>query len=114
MADKLDQPNQPASQNPHDQPMFSNLIASNPKKERGGASSSMMSAVLHAGLIALAIWATTRVKEVVAEDEKTNVLIPVIEEEEPPPPPPPPPPPANTPPPPEITEVPKGFQTLTV
>lgn len=114
MADKLDQPNQPASQNPHDQPMFSNLIASNPKKERGGASSSMMSAVLHVGLIALAIYATTRAKEVVAEDEKTNVLIPVVEEEEPPPPPPPPPPPANTPPPPEITEVPKGFQTLTV
>jgi periplasmic protein TonB len=114
MADKHDQPNQSAHQNPHDQPMFSNLIASNPKKERGGAASSLMSALLHAGLIALAIWATTRVQDVVAEEEKTNILIPVVEDEEPPPPPPPPPPPANTPPPPEITEVPKGFQTLTV
>lgn len=100
-------------QNPHDQPMFSNLIASNPGRERGGAASTFISAVLHAGLIALAIYATTRVHEVVADSDQTNILIP-IQEEEPPPPPPPPPPPANTPPPPEITEVPKGFQTLTV
>ena len=114
MADKNEQPTSSESnQNPHDQPMFSNLIASNPKKEGGTAMSSLVSAVVHGALIVLAIIATTRVSDVVAEDEQTNILIPV-EEEEPPPPPPPPPPPANTPPPPEITEVPKGFQTLTV
>jgi protein TonB len=109
MAEKHEQP----TRNPHDQQMFSNLIASAPKKEGGGAASTFMSAVLHVGLIVLAVYATSRVREVVAESETTNILIP-IEEEEPPPPPPPPPPPANTPPPPEITEVPKGFQTLTV
>jgi protein TonB len=93
--------------------MFSHLIASKPAREGGGATSTLMSAILHVGLIVLAIYATSRVREVVAEDQQTNILIP-IQEEEPPPPPPPPPPPANTPPPPEITEVPKGFQTLTV
>ena len=110
MAENHEQP----TRNPQDQPaMFSNLIASKPKRERGGAASTFVSAVLHGGLILLAIYATSRVREVVADDDQTNILIP-IEEEEPPPPPPPPPPPANTPPPPEITEVPKGFQTLTV
>jgi protein TonB len=109
MAENHEQP----TRNPHDQPLFSNLIASKPKKEGGGATSTFVSALLHGGLIVLAIYATSRVHEVVAEDQATNILIP-IEEEEPPPPPPPPPPPANTPPPPEITEVPKGFQTLTV
>ena len=110
MADEKGQP----THNPHDAPMFSNLIASNPKKEGGGPVSVFVSAVMHVALIALAIYATSRVKEVVAEEEQTNLLIPIPEEEEPPPPPPPPPPPENTPPPPEITEVPKGFQTLTV
>ncbi|HET9439540.1 MAG TPA: TonB family protein [Longimicrobiales bacterium] len=109
MAEKHEQP----TRNPQQQQMFSNLIASNPKKEGGGAASTFVSAVLHVGLIVLAVYATSRVREVVAESDATNILIP-IEEEEPPPPPPPPPPPANTPPPPEITEVPKGFQTLTV
>src|SRR5687768_1732937 len=109
MAENHEQP----TRNPHDQQMFSNLIASQPKKERGGAVSTITSALLHGGLIVLAIVATNRVREVVAEDQQTNILIP-IEEEEPPPPPPPPPPPEDTPPPPEITEVPKGFQVLTV
>src|SRR5687767_15865118 len=114
MADNKVQPTSSnPHQNPHDQPMFSNLIASNPKKEGGTATSTLVSTILHGSLIVLAIVATNRVGDVVAEDEQTNILIPV-EEEEPPPPPPPPPPPANTPPPPEITEVPKGFQTLTV
>jgi protein TonB len=109
MAETHEQP----TRKPQDHQLFSNLIASKPKREGGGATSTFVSAVLHGGLIILAIYATTRVQEVVAEDQQTNILIP-IEEEEPPPPPPPPPPPANTPPPPEITEVPKGFQTLTV
>jgi periplasmic protein TonB len=92
--------------------LFSNLIASNPKKE-GSAGSAFMSTLIHAGLIVLAVVMTSRVRAVVADDEQTNILIPVPEEE-PPPPPPPPPPPENTPPPPEVTEVPKGFQTLSV
>lgn len=92
--------------------MFSNLIASNPKKE-GSAGSAFLSTFIHAGLIVLAVFLTARVRNTVKEDEQINVLIPVPEEE-PPPPPPPPPPPENTPPPPEITEVPKGFQTLSV
>lgn len=103
---------QPTQQAPQDRQMFSNLIASNPKKE-GSAGSALISTVFHAVLIVLAVYLTQRVKDVVAEDEQTNVLIPVPEQE-PEPPPPPPPPPENTPPPPEVTEVPKGFQTLTV
>ena len=105
MAENQEQP----TQNPHDQPMFSNLIASNPAREGGGAASTLVSAVLHVGLIVLAIYATSRVHEVVAEDQQTNILIP-IQEEEPPPPPPPPLPtviPPDIPPPtagPEITE----------
>jgi periplasmic protein TonB len=105
---------QPTQQAPQDRQLFSNLIASNPKKEGAGASSAFVSTVMHAGLIVLAVLLTQRVRNVVAESENQNILIPVPEQEEPPPPPPPPPPPENTPPPPEVTEVPKGFQTLTV
>jgi periplasmic protein TonB len=97
---------------PEQRQLFTNLIASNPKKE-GGAGATFLSTALHVALIALAVVLTNRVRQVVAEDEKTNILIPIPEEEEPPPPPPPPPPP-NTPPPPEVVETPKGFQTLTV
>lgn len=104
--------NQPTQRSPQDQQMFSNLIASNPRKEKT-AGSVVASAVFHAALIALAVFLTQRVQEVVAGDEQTNLLIPVPEVEVEPPPPPPPPPP-NTPPPPEVTEVPKGFQTLSV
>ncbi|MGQ0560564.1 MAG: energy transducer TonB [Gemmatimonadota bacterium] len=104
-----DQPNQ---QSPAGQPMFSNLIASNPRKE-SSAASAFVSTVVHAVLIVLAVYLTQRVRTAVAEDEQANILIPVPEAE-PEPPPPPPPPPENTPPPPEVTEVPKGFQTLTV
>ena len=105
--------NKPTKKGPAEQPqMFSNLIASNPKKE-GLAGSAFVSTVVHAVLIVLAVYLTQRVRTAVAEDEQTNLLIPVPEPE-PEPPPPPPPPPENTPPPPEVTEVPKGFQTLTV
>jgi protein TonB len=99
---------------PQDQQLFSNLIASNPKKEGATARAALASTVFHAALIVAAVFLTQRVRNVVAENENQNILIPVPEQEEPPPPPPPPPPPANTPPPPEVTEVPKGFQTLTV
>jgi len=97
---------------PPERQLFTNLIASNPKKE-GSAGSALLSTVLHIGLIVLAVFLTARVRNIAAEDDQTTVLIPVPEEE-PPPPPPPPPPPENTPPPPEVTEVPKGFQTLSV
>ena len=108
-----DQPIQQDSetQGPPQHQMFSNLIASAPKKEKS-AVANFTSLVLHAGLIALAVVLTNKVRTVVAEEQNVTNLIPVPEEE--PPPPPPPPPPTNTPPPPEVTEVPKGFQTLTV
>src|SRR5688572_29605404 len=103
----------PIEKGPAEKPqMFSNLIASNPKKE-SAAGSALVSTVVHGILIVLAVYMTQRVRTAVAEDEQTNLLIPVPEVE-PEPPPPPPPPPENTPPPPEVTEVPKGFQTLTV
>ena len=92
--------------------LFSNLIASNPRKE-GSAGSAFLSAVLHAGLIVLAVVLTNKVRTVVAQEDNVTNLIPVPQEEEPPPPPPPPPPPQNTPPPPPA-EIPKGFQTLSV
>lgn len=105
-----DQPTQQDPQDPQQQPqMFSNLIASAPKRE-GSAGSAFMSFVIHAGLIVLAVILTNKVKTVVAQDENVTNLIPVPQEEEPPPPPPPPP--AHTPPPPQVTEPPKGFQTL--
>jgi len=107
---------QPIEHEPHEAPqrqMFSNLIASNPRKE-GSAGSAVMSTIIHAGLIVLAVVLTQKVRTVVAEEDNVTNLIPVPQEEEPPPPPPPPPPPENTPPPPQVTEVPKGFQTLTV
>jgi len=105
--------NQPKQQSPADRQLFSNLIASNPKKE-SSAASALVSTIMHAALIVLAVYLTQRVRTAVAEDEQANILIPVPEAEPEPPPPPPPPPPENTPPPPEVTEVPKGFQTLTV
>jgi protein TonB len=105
---KAAEPPPPAAQ----QQMFSNLIASKPKKERGGPTAIATSFVLHTVLIALALWATSRVREVIADDSPITQLIEV--QEDPPPPPPPPPPPTNDPPPvtTEIVDVPKGFQTL--
>jgi|SRR5687767_1243446 len=97
-----------------DQPLFSNLLASKPKKERGGPVAIAVSAVFHVVMVALALWATSRVKAVIADDNPVSQIL-TAEEPEPPPPPPPPPPPENEPPPPtteEIVDVPKGFQTL--
>ena len=101
----------PQEQGPPQQALFTNLIASNPKKEKS-ALANATSVVLHVVLIALAVVLTKKVKNAVAEEQNVTNLIPVPEEE--PPPPPPPPPPTNTPPPPQVTEVPKGFQTLSV
>ncbi|MGH7466772.1 MAG: TonB family protein [Longimicrobiales bacterium] len=103
----------PAPKPAGQQQMFTNLIASKPKKDKGGPTAVMTSAVLHVILIALAIWASTTVKHVIAEDDPVAQLL-TVQEEEPPPPPPPPPPPENEPPPvqAEVVDVPKGFQTL--
>jgi len=108
MAEKPKPANQPQQQ------MFSNLLASKPKKERGGPMTVFLSTTLHIGLIGLAVYVTGRVKEVVENDDKLTPLI-AIEDVEPEPPPPPPPPPDQPPPQQqaaEPVEVPKGFQTL--
>ena len=98
---------------PHEQPLFSNLLASKPRKERGGPMALFTSGVVHAVLIGLALYLTSRVKEAVTEENPIAQII-MPDEVEPPPPPPPPPPPENEPPPPveDPVEVPKGFQTL--
>ena len=72
---------QPIAKGPAEKPqMFSNLIASNPKKE-GAAGSALVSTIMHGILIVLAVYMTQRVRTVVAEDEQTNLLIPVPEED---------------------------------
>jgi protein TonB len=93
--------------------MFSNLISSRPKKDKGGPVAAVLSTILHIALIILAVWATNTVKEVIADDSPLAQVL-MVEQEEPPPPPPPPPPPDQPPPPvqAEIVDVPKGFQTL--
>ncbi len=93
--------------------MFSNLLASNPKKDKEGPLAVLTSTTLHVVLIALAVWGTSKVKEAIAEDNAMALII-QPDEPEPPPPPPPPPPPENEPPPvqQEVVDVPKGFQTL--
>ena len=95
------------------EPLFTNLIASRPKTDKGGPMAVFTSTILHLGLIALAIYMTGKVKEAVAEQDTLSALV-MPEEVEPPPPPPPPPPPENEPPPvaTEVVDVPKGFQTL--
>ena len=98
---------------PGEQPLFTNLIASKPKKERGGPMAIFTSTVLHALFIALALYLTSQVKEAVQESDTLAAIV-MPEEVEPPPPPPPPPPPEDQPPPvqTEVVDVPKGFQTL--
>ena len=108
MAEKTKPANQPEQQ------MFGNLLASSPKKEKGGPVTVFFSTALHIGLIALAVYVTGRVKEVVTNDETLTPLI-AVDDVEPEPPPPPPPPPDQPPPQQqaaEPVEVPKGFQTL--
>jgi protein TonB len=96
-----------------DQQMFTNLLASKPKTEKGGPTAILTSTVFHAAMIALALWATSNIKQVIDEEDPIAQIL-TVEEAEPPPPPPPPPPPENEPPPvqAEQVEVPKGFQTL--
>jgi protein TonB len=103
------QPARPGSE----QPLFTNLIASKPKTEKGGATAVFTSTVFHAIVIALVLWATSNIKQVINEEDPIAQIL-TVEAEEPPPPPPPPPPPENEPPPvqAEVVDVPKGFQTL--
>lgn len=98
---------------PHEQQLFTNLLASKPKKDRGGPMAIFTSFVLHAIFVGLALYLTSQVKEAVTEENPIAQII-MAQEEEPPPPPPPPPPPENEPPPvvEEVVDVPKGFQTL--
>jgi protein TonB len=93
--------------------MFSNLLASSPKKDKGGPLAVFTSTTIHVVLIAFAVYMTSKVKQAIAEDSTIAAII-QPDEPEPPPPPPPPPPPENEPPPvqQEVVDVPKGFQTL--
>jgi protein TonB len=105
-ADTMSTPKQPEGR------MFSNLLASKPKKDSGFAATAT-SAVVHGGLIAALVYATAAAGGVMEEEEDVVMLIPVQEEEPPPPPPPPPPPEVQVEDVPPV-EVPQGFQTLTV
>ncbi|MEX2283169.1 MAG: TonB family protein [Gemmatimonadota bacterium] len=104
----------PPPRRPGEQQMFGNLLSSKPAKERGGPLAVFTSSVVHAVLIGFAIWATSQMKQVGADEDTTLSQIITPDDPEPPPPPPPPPPPENEPPPvqAEVVEVPKGFQTL--
>jgi periplasmic protein TonB len=89
--------------------MFSNLVESKPKKQRsmGGTIASF---VLHAGLIAGAVWATQQAAVAFEKPKQEKVDFVEVKKDEPPPPkdePPPPPDVVAAPPPP------KGFQILT-
>jgi TonB family protein len=117
MAKKTGRPKAPAGQRQQPQPqeqMFGNLLASKPRKDKGGPAAVFTSAIFHVVMIGLAVWASSQVKDLVADDDSTLAQIISPPDPEPPPPPPPPPPPENEPPPPqtEVVDVPKGFQTL--
>ena len=91
-------------------PMFANLVESKRKKQRsvGGTTASF---VLHAVLIATAVWATQRAAVAFEKPKQEKVDFVEVKKDEPPPPkdePPPPPPDLVAAPPP-----PKGFQVLT-
>lgn len=91
-------------------PMFANLVESKPAKKKN-AGGTLVSFGMHAGLIAIAVYATaTSVVEFEKpKQEKVDFL--EVKKDEPPPPkdePPPPPPDVVAAPPP-----PKGFQILT-
>jgi protein TonB len=99
-----------ARQRPPQPPMFSNLLASKPKKEGSGFGSGLTSALFHVALIILVVWGTAKAAENQEDDPDEVTLIQI--EDEPPPPEPPPPPKPDAPPPPEVIDIPKGFQTL--
>ncbi len=90
--------------------MFSNLVESKKKRQRS-LGGTMTSAVLHVGLIALAVYATAHAAVEFEKPRQEKVDFVEVKKDEPPPPkeeaPPPPPDVVVQPPPP------KGFQILT-
>lgn len=90
--------------------LFSRLIASRPPRQAGAAAgATFASLVFHAAVVGAAVWGTWALADQ-PKDEEDQVTYIQVEEESPLPPPPPPP--EVAPPPPEVTDVPKGFQTL--
>ncbi|NJD09623.1 MAG: hypothetical protein FIB01_03970, partial [Gemmatimonadetes bacterium] len=90
-----------------DAPIFSHLIASQPKRNLAETlRSSMGSLIIHGAVVAGLVWATMSVGEEVLGPESYKMI-------ELPPEPPPPPPPVVKVATPQI-EAPKGFQTLAV
>ena len=91
--------------------MFNNLLESKAKKQRS-VGGTILSVILHTGIIAGAVYATAHAATATEKPKEEKVEFVEMKKDEPPPPknePPPPPPPdvAVAPPPP------KGFQVLT-
>jgi len=84
--------------------MFENLIETKPTRPKT-AKGMAISVVIHAGLIALAVYGTLQAKEAIEKPKAEKVEFVEVKREEPPPPEKPPEPP----PPPQL----KGFQVLT-
>ena len=77
--------------------MFNNLLESKPQKQRS-LGGSVMSLVIHTGLIYLAVQATLQATQEKEKVEEKVSFVEVKKDE----PPPPKPPPAEAPPPPEL------------
>ena len=89
--------------------MFENLIETKPKKQKS-FKTMMLSVVVHAGLIAGAVYGTLEAKEAIEKPKAEKVEFVEMKKEEPPPPE------AQPEPPPEVVAVPpppKGFRVLT-
>jgi protein TonB len=87
--------------------MFNNLLESKAKKQKRGGG-VMVSTVVHAVLITLAVFATLQAKEQLEKPKQEDVKFVEVKK--------PPPPPEKQPPPPDVTVAPpppKGFQVLT-
>jgi protein TonB len=92
----------------------SDLCFSNPKREKGTTAEAFSaSVVFHTVIVAAATWLTIAPPKKV--ESEAHILIPVLQEEKAQQElPPPPPPPTTREQPPQMTDAPRGFQTLTV
>jgi protein TonB len=90
--------------------MFNELMESKPKKQRSPGS-ALFSLILHVGLAAGAVVATSQAATVVEKAKQEDIALVEVKKEEPPPPEE-----KQAPPPPDVTAAPpppKGFQVLT-
>ncbi len=91
------------------------VFFSKPKRDAGTTAEAFsVSVVFHVAIVIAAAWLTIAPPK--KEESEANILIPVLEQEEKAQQelPPPPPPPKDQPPPQDVTQQPRGFQTLTV